>query len=475
MVDDDESGGFCTVLRGKARVCFGEDYQKASLVRVVSLPELKDWNFEFSYVVKVMKCLSGMKEEERSELGLILRAKSTKIGRVYGVWGNLDDGFLYIVCERMEDGSFLEKISGLINEDGLRKNGVSAFALFGLEMIEAVIGLHSGGFIAGSVGLSCFGFDCFGHACVDLSEVLVTGRKICKSIADAVFGRVRVGDQELEGAIGNLWKDYVFFSPELLLELLHKEGVALESEKSRYSAGYGSDVWSLGCLLLRLLLGRAFSEEFRKMVKENNSDYFALYLIWTERVSSLLDGQLGSDYTALKDILLKCLIFDPESRPLLSEVRRCFREMIIEPQFDMASLEGAVDGDSTSCCIILGDLCQFPKETSRTQKEGDLQGTESSGEADSGQVKADRVEKNFVEVLSEGMVKSKELQGHRDCITGITVGGIISVRCFLDLQRCDISIAKNLYINHPPSPKQNFPCNHRYGSSQLLEMLCHYH
>lgn len=416
----------------KARVWFGED-KTVSLVRVVSLPDLKDSSFEFSYVVRVMKCLSGMKEEERNELGLILRAgsmrNSRKIGRVYGLWGNLDDGFLYMVCERVDGGSLLEKISDLKNEfcgeeeEGLSKIGVFSFALIGLEMIEAVMGLHSEGFISGFFGLSCFSFDYFGHAFVDMNEVLVTGRKIWKSIADAVFGRMRVDDQELEGAISDLSKDNVFLSPELLLELLHKEGVVLESEKSRYSFGYGSDIWSLACLLLRLLLGKTFTEESQKMIKEKNSDYLALYSIWPERVGYLLDTQLGSEYAALKDILLKCLIYDPESRPLLNEVRKCFREIIIKPQSDLANLDGAVDGESTSFCIILGELCKLPKEMSQTRKEGNLQGIEASSEADFGQIKTERVDKNFVEVLSEGVVKSKDLQGHHDCITGIAIGG----------------------------------------------------
>ncbi|PON91546.1 Guanine nucleotide-binding protein, beta subunit [Trema orientale] len=428
-VDEERGAGFCTVFWGKidssskwpCRVCFGND-QRVSLVRVGSLMGLglDDPNLKVSYVVRVLKCLSGMREELRDELGLILRAsvrQCRKMGKVYGLWGDLDDGFLYMVSERM-DGSFLEKLGDLSNGfcgedgDGLSTDGVSGFALIGIEMVEAMVSLHSEGFIAGCVGFSCFSFDYLGHGYVDMNEVLVTGRKIRKSIADV----------ELEVAIGDLLEDNAFMSPELWLELLQNKGTGLERDKSRYSIGYSSDVWSLACLLLRILLGKLFTEEFPNMIEEKGSDYLTLHSIWTERVSSLLDTQLGSEYAGLKDILLKCLVYDPEGRPLLTELRKCIRELITKPQFDLASLDGAVQV-STSCCIILGELCQFPKELSKTQQEDALQGREAAVEADFGPLKEDIVDKNLLEGLFEGLVKFKDLQGHRDCITGITVGG----------------------------------------------------
>ena len=430
---EEGSGGFFIVFDGKidssaasssqwaSRVCIGKD-QRVRLVRVVSLVGLDDSNLKVSYVARLMTCLSGMREEQRDELGLILRAslrQSRKMGKVYGLWGNLDDGFLYLVSERM-DLSGLEKLEVLRNEfcgddeNGLSKEEVSSFALIGTEMIEAMVSLHSEGLISGFVGLSCFSFDYFDHAYVDMNEVLVTGRNIRKSIAD----------KELEVAISNLLEDNVFVSPELGLELLHNQGIVLEREKSRNSIGYSSDAWSLACLLLSLLLGKAFTEEFPKLTEEKGSDYLTLYSIWTERVRSLLDTHLGSEYVAIKDILLKCLVYGPENRPLLTVVRKCIRELITKPQFDLACFDGAVDVGSSSC-IILGELCQFPKNMSK-RLEDHLQGREAGGEAEFCQVKEEIVDKNFIEGLTEGLVKFKDLQGHRDCITGMTVGGITS-------------------------------------------------
>ncbi|KAF3447034.1 hypothetical protein FNV43_RR12214 [Rhamnella rubrinervis] len=435
-VEDEGRGDFFSVVDGKTgpavssslstRVCFGED-QRVSLVRVVSFPRLDDSEFELSYVARVMKCLSGMREELRNELSLILRASVRlyrSIGTVYGLWGNLVEGFLYIVCERRPSGNFLEKLGDLSNgcEAGngnvLSKHGVSAFAMIGMEMCEAVIGLHSQGFIAGCITFSCFNFDDFGHAYLDLNAILVRGREIRRSILDATSGRLRIHDEELGVIIGSLLKDDGFVSPELLLELLHKEGIVVECDKSRYSIGYSSDIWALACLLLRLLLRKAFAENVPKMIGQDCSDYSTMYSSWLDKVNSVLETELGSEYALLRDILLKCLIYDPGSRPLMTDLRKCIRELIIKPPFDaLPSLDGAVDGDSTSCCIILGELCQLPKEISPKWKEDDLQGREAGGQSE------ESADTNFIEDLSRGSVKFKDLQGHRDCITGLAVGG----------------------------------------------------
>ena len=81
-MDEEEKGGTLSVLGGKI-----DD-------------SLDDSSLKLSYVVRVMTCLSGMREEQRGELGLILKASSRqcrRISKVYGLWGNSDDGFLCYV------------------------------------------------------------------------------------------------------------------------------------------------------------------------------------------------------------------------------------------------------------------------------------------------------------------------------------------------------------------------------------------
>ena len=55
---------------------------------------------------------------------------------------------------------------------------------------------------------------------MDLNEVLVTGRKVCRSVVDSVSGRVGIDAEEMGVIIGNLLKDEAFVSPEVLFEVL---------------------------------------------------------------------------------------------------------------------------------------------------------------------------------------------------------------------------------------------------------------
>lgn len=387
-----------------------------SLVRVVSLPAVNESSvFRYGYVVRVMKCLSEMREEERDELGLILRGqRSGFVFKVFGLWGDLEGGFLSLVCER-HNGSLFDKFGDLRDEEGLCKDGISAFAMIGAGICEAVIALHLEGLVIGCLDLSCFGFDGFGRVCVDLSEVLVAGRNVRKSVVEAVSGRLRIDENGMGVILSGLLKSEAFLSPEMLLELLHKEGVAVECGGSSCSVQCSSDVWSLACVLMRLLIGKTFTEETLEMCEEKGCDYSTLYAGWVEKVSSLLETKLGSEYESLSQILCKCLNFDLGSRPCATDVWRCIRELLIKPQFDIAGgFEGAIKEDNTYRCLIFGKLCQLPNERAEIQKE--------DGGADFDQVD-ETVDKHFVEGLSEGVIKCKDLQGHLDCITGLAVGG----------------------------------------------------
>jgi len=157
-------------------------------------------------------------------------------------------------------------------------------------------------------------------------------------------------------------------------------------------------------------------------ISVEGSDYSTLYVSWVEKVSSLLETNLGSAYASLSQILCKCLNFDPDSRPLATDVRKCLRELLIKPQFDaLGGFEGAINEDNTWHCLIFGKLCQLPTERAETRKE--------DGGAELDQVD-ERVDKNFLDGLSEGVIKFKDLQGHLDCITGLAVGGMNSIRLF---------------------------------------------
>ncbi|XP_070670840.1 uncharacterized protein [Malus domestica] len=431
-VDDGTRDELCTVLKGRTgsgfgsgRVWFREE-ESVSLFRVGSLPGSDSSGFEFSYTARVLKCLSGMREEERNEMGLLLRVSlrhCRRVCKVYGFWGNLEDGFLYLGCER-RNRSFSGKLGA--GEDGFTKDGLPAFAMIAMEVCEVVSGLNSEGFVAGCFGFSCFSFDDFGHVEVDLNEVLVTGRKVWRSVVDSVSGGIGTESTDAEVlklAFWNLFKDGDFVSPEVLIELLQKQGFAVECDSSRYPVGCGSDVWSLACVFLRLLLGKEFDEE---LVKNCGISFFdhVTYASWIERVRALIEGRLGQEYASLRENLCKCLNYDPASRPLVMDLMKCIRELIIKPQCDiMASLEGVIKEDSRSFCLILGQLCGTSKEILETPKENGLQGSEISGGSDFDQVGDERADSDFVDGLAGGKVKFKILQGHRDAITALAVGG----------------------------------------------------
>ncbi|XP_022748867.1 uncharacterized protein LOC111298415 isoform X1 [Durio zibethinus] len=371
--------------------------------------------FKAGCLVRVMDCLSEMKEEEREELGLVLRAFTKQSGRIcrfLGLWGDLGDGILYLVSEKQESGNFLDK-----NVGGFEKDGVFNFAMIGMEMCEAVISLHKEGLFAGCLGYSCFQFDDFGHVFLDLNEVLLIGRRIHDVVAKVGSSGKKIGDGEIGVLLKDLLKRDVFVSPETLLELLEKEGIGVDSGSSRYPIGYNSDVWLLGCILLRILLGEVFSDllvDFMchivlKVDEDSESACSSVYTSLMENVSSLLGTKFGSEHVSLQQTLCKCLDFDPENRSLVRDVWKFIRELVIKPQFDkIVKFDRASYDGNRGRCLVIGKLCLLPRERTETQENDESKGNETNGA-------------DMVNGLIEGSIKSKDLQGHLDCVTGLAV------------------------------------------------------
>ncbi|GMI78386.1 hypothetical protein like AT1G21651 [Hibiscus trionum] len=374
--------------------------------------------FNAVYLVRVMDCLREMKEGEREELGLILRAftkQSCRICRILGLWGDLGDGVLYLVSEKQKWGNLLDKNLGSFEKDGLFN-----FAMICMEMCEAVLSLHREGLIAGCLSFSCFQFDDFGHIYFDLNDVFLTGRGIQDVVANVGFSGKKIGDEEIGMLFKDLLKRDVFVSPEVLLKLLEKVGVGIECGSSRYSIGYSSDAWLLSCILLRIVNGEVFSDELvdymchiiMKGSENSEIDSSNVYTNLMEKVSSLYGTKLGVKCVPLQQVLCKCLDLDPQHRSLVRDVWKCIRELVIKPQFDkLVKLDGASYDENGDRCLVVGKLCLLSRERTEKQEKDETQGNETNGATD------------MVNGLTEGSIKSKDLQGHLDCVSGLAVGG----------------------------------------------------
>lgn len=413
------SNGIFSSLHGRYSTKGWND--KVSLVRVGSFGDCDDIKLRYSYMSKVMWVLHRMKGEERAVLGLILRVSSSKrMCKVYGLWYNSDDQGLYMVSERFVN-NFWEDIDNWRNvvfgecpSDALFRS--SSFALIGMEMCEAISGLHKEGLFFGCLTIRCFCFDEFGHVYIDLNETLLTSRRIGRFIA------YRGNVQEAKISFGNdATETLAFVSPEMFLELWKRTGVDIECEIA-FDIGQGSDVWSLACILLTLIYG----ETFLKLINVEGSDYVDFYRGWRHKVGSLFEGRLVPEVESLQGIFCNCLFLDPGDRPHVIDMWKCIRKLFIKPQFDIVTSIDQVDKveGNEKDCLFWGELCNFGGQTKMSSEKklsNVLQDERENCKDDD--VEVGEKSRDLVEGLSEGHMRCIDLKGHLDCITGLAVGG----------------------------------------------------
>lgn len=445
----------------------------------------KDSCFSLSYAARVVEALYLMGEAERSELGFIARAslRQRRVCAVYGVWMDLENGVLFLVCERV-GGDMWKRVSdgfkggffGKDEEEEKRnsgvKDGVCGFAVLGVELCEVVMGLHSEGIAVGCLAPSCIGFDDYGRLSVDLNDVLELGRRVRKMFADAA-GSSGTSDSSVNsvGFADQLMKSQAFVSPEMFLLLSNINRGVTQQKCSEILGGYQSDVWSLACILVRLIIGEErFNEELLKdfychimtKTRENHDESRQLYNVWVEKVISSMDTLLGVDFKILVQVLSQCLNYEPGSRPYVSDVWRCIKRLLMKPGFDLMGLDISVVVENGVHCLIIGDLSLPRKGDNETQlqNEDDLQKCDdilgnisglglNGSTGDVGSVSRGDVDRGILEGLHTGNFKSVTLQGHRDCITGLAVGGMdphgityLTECSILGFEQCNSYISK---------------------------------
>ncbi|KAI3761723.1 hypothetical protein L1987_52144 [Smallanthus sonchifolius] len=390
--------------------CSMKRNQNVSLFKLGSFSYIHsdEHRFKYSYLAKTMWILFEMGDGALAELELILRSSSMeyRICTACGLWYNNQDDSLYLVCEK--------KQTNLNNV--IAKVDISSFAMIGMELCETVSCLHDVGLITGCTSLSCFGIDDFGHVFIDLNEVLMVGGRIQNLFTEAIsFPQnedcKRLVSKEIDA----------YPSLEVLVEFVKKQGVDMEST---CAVGHGSDLWSLACILLLFLLGKSFAEEMHeflssyilKLVNGNACDCEGLHVALLDKISALLDSRLDSDYVLLKALLCKCLGHDPGTRPLVDDVWKCMRVLIISPKFDVTvSTERKTTSGSTCHCLLLGDLLWSSYKTNIVDDKKDMVNN----------LKEEILvaESDVIESVRKNSLTCTDLKGHLDCISGLAIGG----------------------------------------------------
>ncbi|VVA93458.1 unnamed protein product [Arabis nemorensis] len=398
-----------------------KDDSTVSLLRVASFQHDDcDSVLKYSYVQRMMSCLWGMREEERNEIDAMISLKQRGISKVIGLWGDLKNGVLYLVGEKLTGFSWEEF-------DNLTEDDTSCLAMIGMQICEALLNLHKEGIFTGCLSVSCVKFDEFGNAFVDLIELLVTGRNVYRLIAEETssFGKP-VGALEMRMILVRLLQKGIFMSSEVLFELLKEQNVLIKNASSKDLVSYSSDVWPVCFLLLKLLLGKRFSEELIESVNcvdpkgcdKGIEDLLLLYTGITEKLSSIIETELGGKFKPIIRILSQCCCLDPQARPALNDLWKCIRELVVYSRFSsIIGLNKPISGKRKEYSLVLGELCRLVEVGSKELEE-EFPGMKNGTEAGEGKVDID-----FVGRLAEGKMKSKDMRGHQDSVTGLAVGG----------------------------------------------------
>ncbi|CAN4121097.1 unnamed protein product [Withania somnifera] len=417
--------------------CALKDSEKVSLLEIgyfADLNKASSSKFEYSYEVKVMSVLYGLSEGEISVLESIIKASLTLhvMSKVYGFWYNMDNHCVYMVSETFS-GSLLGKIEVLEKNAEEKITNAAEFLIVGLDICQNVNDLHLRGLYLGYLGFSCFGFDKFGRVYVDISEVLATGRRVRKILTEVVDKNGTASEDLVVRLKNNIVEDCVFVSPEVFFELSKLGGIAIDLGSSRHHVGCGSDIWSLACAIISLLVGKSFSKEMQNYLNylitavrdEKCRDFVQWYVGWRQKIIPLIESRLGSEFTNMKEILLGCLEFNPENRPLISELWKLLRVFVIKSELDEVKVLKKETRKENMCnCLILGDFCQSINKVSERSPRcvDDTSAVEKATEEADG-VENVWADKDVVEGLTCGQVKCIDLKGHLNCITGIAIGG----------------------------------------------------
>ncbi|PKA58375.1 Lissencephaly-1 like [Apostasia shenzhenica] len=384
----------------------------------------KSGPFHLSYIARVMDSLQRMGECGRDRLRLLVDASSMQrrgISRVFGLWMSSDDEYsrLYLVCERFDKG-----VLDVLGEEW-RMEGTVGFSVMGLEMCEAVLRLHSESIVCGCLVLDCFLFDEYGHCILDLSSVLITGRR-----ARGGVGGASVSDSA------------IFVSPEVFVSLSGIDRIGGFDGL----VGYSSDVWSLACLIAMILLddhmlGKELFQGFCSLLLngvggEISESFLNHYEVWKEKVLSRLEVfLLKSELESLLPVLTSCLSFQPQIRPQVKDMWCCIRSLSTKTQLGcFATVDDLHVKENFVNCFEIGEIicmrdevncvstsCSINEVSDDYENVGFIGGNKNIFE----NLKED---KDLSKHMDGGSIKSVSLEGHHDSVTALAVGALTRSR-----------------------------------------------
>ncbi|XP_024523427.1 uncharacterized protein LOC112343697 isoform X1 [Selaginella moellendorffii] len=273
----------------------------------------------------------GLSQGSRKEILALLRVASLcqAACKVVGVWLNDEHSKLYLV----NNISFGSTSLSAHHVQGGRLADAAA------DLCEILMQIHSQGMVLGIFGMEMFQVSQFGRIIMHWNGALELRGAMHRSLVDDKTTR-------------EAWH---FTSPEMLVALSSGAGT-LESENQE-----SSDVWSLACFLLHLILDRPCPAlSFKQACDE------------VKQKRTLL-GAAGHGDSPFQEFLLSCLAEHPDERPTMKEFCHHLK-LLRSPETSVTNDEEDAPPAQISWCFGLQALDMLMKEeVFQDQEQQDLQ------------------------------------------------------------------------------------------------------
>uniref|UniRef100_A0ACD5U3C5 Uncharacterized protein n=1 Tax=Avena sativa TaxID=4498 RepID=A0ACD5U3C5_AVESA len=359
-----------------------------------------------SRVVAAIDSLSGVARDEMLDLVAATARLARLVCRVYGAWMGPEAATLWLVSELHTPG-----IPHLVDESSDKLEMVRRIRTIGMEVCEALMGLHGEGLVMGCLRLDCFSLDRFGRCLLDLNEVLA----LCRAVRAGVC----------------LPKGGALVSPEMAAVL--SDAARMRSHDFDGLIGCSSDVWLLGCILVALVTGD------EQLAAGWNTD--GSHEDWQKEVLARLDAALiGTQLEPLAAITMSCLSYEPEDRPEIAHVWKCIGASWMKPGGDAFDVADDLVAQKSFRCLLLGELSSmgFAPAVESDHKLQASRGSDENSSTPDNEINHNCMNNESVfsagvdEVQCDRVFKSSTLLAHRDCVTGLAIGGGFLFSCSYD-------------------------------------------